>query len=196
MTVIVDTDIQSAKRVKPLSDLVKEVLLHLGEDPTREGLLKTPHRVARSLHELTSGYDVNMDKLINGALFDVPYNEMVLVRDIDFYSLCEHHLLPFFGKCHVAYIPDGKVIGLSKIPRIVEAYSRRLQVQERLTSQIAEIILKKIKPLGAAVVMEARHLCMEMRGAQSKNSPTITSAMLGIFRSDARTREEFLKFVS
>jgi GTP cyclohydrolase I len=175
---------------------VKELLTQIGEDPAREGLEKTPQRVARSLQELTSGYEVNVDKLINEALFDVSYSEMVLVRDIDFYSLCEHHLLPFFGKCHVAYIPNGKVIGLSKIPRLVEAYSRRLQVQERLTSQIAEIILKKIKPLGVGVVMEARHLCMEMRGAQSKNSPTVTSAMVGVFQTDARTREEFLGFLN
>jgi GTP cyclohydrolase I len=152
--------------------------------------------VAKSLKELTVGYQVDVDRLINEALFDVPYSEMLLVRDIDFYSLCEHHLLPFFGKCHVAYVPDGKVIGLSKIPRIVDAFSRRLQVQERLTSQIAEVILKKVKPLGVAVVMEARHLCMEMRGAQSKNTPTITSAMVGVFRSDARTREEFLGFIN
>ncbi len=175
--------------------LIKELLAGLGEDPHREGLLRTPQRVAKSLRELTSGYQVDVDRLINNALFDVPYSEMVLVRDIDFYSLCEHHLLPFFGKCHVAYIPDGKVIGLSKIPRVVEAFSRRLQVQERLTSQIAEVILQKIKPVGVGVVMEARHLCMEMRGAQSKNSPTVTSAMVGVFRTDPRTREEFLGFI-
>jgi len=179
-----------------LTGLVKEILLHLGEDPSREGLERTPARVAKSLQELTSGYHVDIDRLINDALFDVSYSEMVVVKDIDFYSMCEHHLLPFFGQCHVAYIPNGKVIGLSKIPRIVEAFSRRLQVQERLTSQIAEIILKKIQPLGVAVVMEARHLCMEMRGAQSKNSPTITSSMVGVFRSDPRTREEFLGFVN
>lgn len=179
-----------------LSQLIKQLLLQLGEDPARDGLLKTPDRVARSLRELTSGYSVNVDKLINDALFDVPYSEMVIVRDIDFYSLCEHHLLPFFGKCHVAYIPNGKVVGLSKIPRLVEAFSRRLQVQERLTSQIADVVLTKVKPLGVAVVMEARHLCMEMRGAQSTNSPTVTSAMLGNFRSDARTREEFLGFIN
>jgi len=179
-----------------LPDLIKDVLLSVGEDPSREGLLKTPQRVAKSLQELTAGYQVDVDQLINEALFEVPYSEMVLVRDIDFYSLCEHHLLPFFGKCHVAYIPDGRVVGLSKIPRIVEAFSRRLQVQERLTSQIAEILLKKVKPLGVAVVVEARHLCMEMRGAESKNSPTITSAMVGVFRSDPRTREEFLGFIN
>jgi GTP cyclohydrolase IA len=179
-----------------LSGLVKELLIGLGEDPDREGLVRTPARVAKSLQELTAGYTIDIDALINEALFDVAYNEMVVVKDIDFYSLCEHHLLPFFGKCHVAYIPDGRVIGLSKVPRIVEAFSRRLQVQERLTSQIAEIILDKIKPLGVAVVMEARHLCMEMRGAQSKNSPTITSSMVGAFHKDSRTREEFLQFVN
>ncbi len=179
-----------------LPELIRKLLLDLGEDPTREGLEKTPSRVAKSLRELTSGYHVDIDRLINDALFDVAYSEMVLVKDIDFYSLCEHHLLPFFGKCHVAYIPDKRVIGLSKIPRVVEAFSRRLQVQERLTSQIAEIFQKSIKPLGVAVVMEARHLCMEMRGAQSKNSPTITSAMVGVFQKDSRTREEFLGFVS
>lgn len=184
------------KTIETMAGHVKELLTQMGEDPTREGLEKTPQRVARSLVELTSGYAVDVDKLINDALFDVPYSEMVLVRDIDFYSLCEHHLLPFFGKCHVAYVPDGKVIGLSKIPRLVEAYSRRLQVQERLTSQIAEIILGKIKPLGVGVVIEARHLCMEMRGAQSKNSPTVTSAMVGVFQNDARTRQEFLGFLN
>jgi GTP cyclohydrolase I len=191
-----DAEIARANRLMRLPDLVKEVLLAVGEDPTREGLLRTPHRVAKSLQELTSGYQVDVDKIINDAMFEVPYSEMVLVRDIDFYSLCEHHLLPFFGKCHVAYIPDGRVVGLSKIPRIVEAFSRRLQVQERLTSQIAEVLLKKVKPLGVAVVMEARHLCMEMRGAESKNSPTVTSAMVGVFRSDPRTREEFLGFIN
>jgi GTP cyclohydrolase IA len=181
---------------RDISDLVLTLLTQLGEDPKREGLLKTPSRVAKSLRDLTSGYTVDINRIINEALFDVPYNEMVLVRDIDFYSLCEHHMLPFFGKCHVAYIPDGKVIGLSKLPRIVEAFSRRLQVQERLTSQIAEIILEKVKPLGVGVVVEARHLCMEMRGAQSKNSPTITSSMRGVFREDPRTRDEFLTFVN
>lgn len=196
MTVSATSNPPSSKPVAALPELVNSILLHVGEDPKRDGLLKTPERVAKSLKELTSGYAVDVDALINKALFDVPYSEMVLVRDIDFYSLCEHHLLPFFGKCHVAYIPDGKVIGLSKIPRLVEAFSRRLQVQERLTSQIADIILAKVKPLGVAVVMEARHLCMEMRGAQSKNAPTITSAMLGNFRSDARTREEFLGFIN
>lgn len=179
-----------------LPNLVRELLVGLGEDPRREGLLKTPERVAKSLQDLTAGYRVDIDRLINNALFDVPYSEMVVVKDIDFYSLCEHHLLPFFGKAHVAYVPDGKVIGLSKVPRLVEAFSRRLQVQERLTSEIAQMILKKIKPLGVAVMMEARHLCMEMRGAQSKGSPTITSAMIGLFQTDHRTREEFLGIIN
>jgi len=196
MSITVKSEISRATRMMKLPELVKEILMTVGEDPHREGLVRTPQRVAKSLRELTSGYQLDVDKLINDALFEVPYSEMVLVRDIDFYSLCEHHLLPFFGKCHVAYIPNGKVVGLSKIPRLVEAFSRRLQVQERLTSQIAEIILNKINPLGVGVVMEARHLCMEMRGAQSKNAPTITSAMLGNFRSDARTREEFLGFIN
>ncbi len=196
MAAFIDSGLLQAQSTPSLADKIKEILLDLGEDPGREGLLKTPERVAKSLRELTAGYRVDVDRLVNEALFEVPYSEMVLVRDIDFYSLCEHHLLPFFGKCHVAYIPNGKVIGLSKIPRLVEAFSQRLQVQERLTSQIAEILLAKVKPLGVAVVMEARHLCMEMRGAQSKNAPTVTSAMLGCFRSDARTREEFLGFVN
>src|ERR1044072_3126588 len=166
--------------------LIRQLLVDLGEDADREGLAKTPQRVAKAMAFLTSGYAADIDHILNGALFTVDYSEMVIVRDIDYYSLCEHHLLPFFGKCHVAYIPDGRVIGLSKIPRIVEVFSRRLQVQERLTSQIAEIIQAKINPLGVAVVMEARHLCMEMRGAQSKNSPTLTSAMVGAFRKDPR----------
>jgi GTP cyclohydrolase I len=195
MSRTVDTSSAFLSTERALPDLVKDLLFNLGEDPYREGLRKTPQRVAKSLRELTSGYHVDIDRVINGALFDVSYSEMVLVKDVDFYSLCEHHLLPFFGKCHVAYVPDGKVIGLSKIPRIIEVFSRRLQVQERLTSQIAEIIQNKIHPMGCAVVIEARHLCMEMRGAQSKNSPTLTSVMLGVFRSDARTREEFLTFI-
>src|SRR5690349_4383387 len=145
---MIRNDVQQANPVTPLPELVKEILAQIGEDPSRDGLLKTPQRVAKSLRELTSGYAVNVDKLINDALFEVPYNEMVLVRDIDFYSLCEHHLLPFFGKCHVAYIPDGRVIGLSKIPRIVDVFARRLQVQERLTSQIAETIQERVRPLG------------------------------------------------
>jgi GTP cyclohydrolase I len=155
----------------------------------------TPARVARSFEYLTSGYRTDVDQVLNGALFAVPYNEMVIVRDIDFYSLCEHHLLPFFGKCHVAYIPDGRVIGLSKIPRLVEMFSRRLQLQERMTSEIAEAILEKVQPLGVAVVCEATHLCMAMRGVEKQQSSAVTSAMLGVFRHDARTRMEFLELI-
>lgn len=155
-------------------------------------MLETPRRVTKSLEFLTSGYKVDIDAVINNALFSVDYSEMVIVKDIDFYSLCEHHLLPFFGKCHVAYLPREKVIGLSKVPRIVDAFSRRLQVQERLTNQIAQIINDKIDPLGVGVIMEGTHLCMSMRGVQKQNSVAITSAMLGTFRSDPRTRAEFL----
>ena len=180
---------------KDITPHIREILGLLGEDPKREGLLKTPERVAKSLQELTCGYKADPDAIINGALFSVAYSEMVLVKDINFYSLCEHHLLPFFGKVHVAYIPDQKVVGLSKIPKLVEAFARRLQVQERLTSQVAEILKEKLNPLGVGVVIEARHLCMEMRGAESILSPTITSAMLGSFRKDPRTREEFLKLL-
>ncbi len=175
-----------------MQDLIRQLLATLGEDPTREGLIETPRRVEKSLKFLTSGYEVDVDKIINNALFTVDYSEMVIVKDIDFYSLCEHHLLPFFGKCHVAYLPREKVIGLSKIPRIVDAFSRRLQVQERLTNQIAQIISEKIDPLGVGVVMEGTHLCMSMRGVEKQNSFAITSAMYGTFRSDARTRAEFL----
>lgn len=180
---------------KDIAPHIFEILNLLGEDSNREGLLKTPERVAKSLKELTCGYHADPDAIINDALFTVAYSEMVLVKDINFYSLCEHHLLPFFGKVHVAYIPDKKIVGLSKIPKLVEAFARRLQVQERLTSQIAEILKEKLSPMGVGVVIEARHLCMEMRGAESILSPTITSAMLGSFRKDPRTREEFLKLL-
>ena len=178
-----------------MQDTIRRLLTELGEDPTREGLRDTPRRVARSLEFLTSGYRKNIDEVLNGALFTVEYNEMVIVRDIDFYSLCEHHLLPFFGKCHIAYIPDGRVIGLSKIPRIVDVFARRLQVQERLTSQVAGTIESRITPIGVAVVIEATHLCMSMRGVGKQNSITTTSAMLGAFHHDARTRNEFLQLI-
>jgi GTP cyclohydrolase I len=178
-----------------MKETIRRLLTELGEDPNRNGLLETPRRVEQSLQYLTSGYAADIDAVINGALFPVEYNEMVLVRDIDFYSLCEHHLLPFFGKCHIAYIPDGRVIGLSKIPRLVDVFARRLQVQERLTSQIAETFLQQVHPLGVAVVMEATHLCMAMRGVQKQNAITTTSAMLGVFHSDARTRHEFLELI-
>ena len=173
----------------------RDILKDLGEDPRREGLEKTPHRVAKALRELTSGYRVDVDAMINNALFSESYNEMVLVRDITFYSLCEHHMLPFFGRAHVAYLPNKKIVGLSKIPKLVEIFARRLQVQERLTLQIAETLQAKLKPRGVAVVLEARHLCMEMRGAESHMSPTTTSCMLGTFQKDARTRKEFLDLV-
>jgi GTP cyclohydrolase I len=178
-----------------MQSLIRELLAELGEDPTREGLLNTPKRVEKALKFLTSGYDMDVDQVLNDALFTVDYSEMVIVKDIDFYSLCEHHLLPFFGKCHVAYIPKNRVIGLSKIPRLVEVFARRLQIQERLTSQIAETIREKINPLGVAVVMEATHLCMSMRGVEKQNSFAVTSSMLGGFRDNARTRMEFLELI-
>ncbi len=178
-----------------MEDLIRQLLAALGEDPTRDGLKETPRRVAKSFDFLTSGYRTDLDDVINNALFDVEYSEMVIVRDIDFYSLCEHHMLPFFGKCHVAYLPSKKVIGLSKLPRIVDMFSRRLQVQERLTEQIADAITTKIDPTGVAVVIEATHLCMAMRGVEKQNSTTVTSAMRGTFREDARTRHEFLELI-
>ncbi len=178
-----------------MEDLVRSLLAQLGEDPDREGLKDTPRRVKKSLTFLTDGYRVDVDALVNRALFTVDYSEMVIVKDIDFFSLCEHHLLPFFGKCHVAYIPRHKVIGLSKIPRIVDAFARRLQVQERLTNEIAEMIQQKTSPLGVAVVMEANHLCMAMRGVEKQNSFCVTSAMLGAFRERDRTRMEFLELI-
>jgi GTP cyclohydrolase IA len=178
-----------------MQQLIRQLLAELGEDPTREGLLDTPKRVEKALKFLTSGYDQDPDDLLNGALFTVDYSEMVIVKDIDFYSLCEHHLLPFFGKCHVAYLPRTKVIGLSKIPRLVDMFSRRLQLQERLTNQIAETIQNTVTPLGVAVVMEGTHLCMAMRGVEKQNSFAVTSAMLGGFRDNARTRMEFLELI-
>ena len=178
-----------------MQDIIRQLLAELGEDPSREGLLDTPKRVEKSLRFLTSGYAADVDAVLNNALFTVDYNEMVIVKDIDFYSLCEHHLLPFFGRCHIAYIPKGKVIGLSKIPRLVEVFARRLQIQERMTSQIAETIRDKIKPLGVGVVLEATHLCMAMRGVEKQNAFAITSAMLGGFQHDARTRMEFLELI-
>lgn len=178
-----------------MEDLIRQLLAELGENPTREGLLRTPHRVAQSLAFLTSGYSADIDEVLNDALFTVDYNEMVIVKDIDFYSLCEHHLLPFFGKCHVAYIPRTRVIGLSKIPRLVDVFARRLQIQERMTNQIAETIREKVDPLGVAVVCEGTHLCMSMRGVEKQNSFAVTSAMLGVFRDNARTRMEFLELI-
>ena len=178
-----------------LQSLIERILHAVGEDPKREGLLKTPERVEESLKFLTSGYGTNVDQLVNGALYNEDYNEMVIVKDVDVYSLCEHHLLPFFGKCHVAYLPQGKIIGLSKVPRLIDAFSRRLQVQERLTTQIAQCIQDIVKPAGVAVVIEALHLCMSMRGVEKQNSYTTTSSMLGCFKEDARTRGEFLSLL-
>jgi GTP cyclohydrolase I len=178
-----------------MQDIIRQLLAELGEDPSREGLVDTPKRVEKSLRFLTHGYAADVDAVLNNALFTVDYNEMVIVKDIDFYSLCEHHLLPFFGRCHVAYIPQGRVVGLSKIPRLVDIFARRLQVQERLTNQIAETLREKIRPLGVAVVMEASHLCMSMRGVEKQNSVAVTSAMLGVFQHDARTRMEFLDLI-
>ena len=179
-----------------MQDLIHKLLSALGEDPNREGLVRTPLRVEKSLQFLTSGYVADVDAVLNGALFTVDYSEMVIVKDIDFYSLCEHHLLPFFGKCHIAYIPRKQVIGLSKLPRLVEVFARRLQIQERMTNQIAETIKTKINPLGVAVVVEGTHLCMSMRGVQKQNSFAVTSAMLGAFRDHARTRMEFLELIN
>src|SRR5713101_1095350 len=178
-----------------MQDLIRTLLAELGENPSREGLLETPKRVEKALTFLTSGYRANIDDVLNGALFTVDYSEMVIVKDIDFYSLCEHHLLPFFGKCYVAYIPSTRVIGLSKIPRLVDVFARRLQVQERLTNQIADVVRDKIKPIGVAVVVEATHLCMSMRGVEKQNSFAVTSAMHGAFRNNARTRMEFLELI-
>jgi GTP cyclohydrolase I len=179
-----------------IKSLIENILHAIGEDPKREGLLKTPERVEKSLKFLTSGYDVDIDQLVNDALYNENYDEMVIVKNIDFYSLCEHHMLPFFGKCHVAYLPNGKIIGLSKVPRLVDAYGRRLQVQERLTTQIAHCIEDIVKPTGVGVVIEATHLCMSMRGVEKQNSYTTTSSMLGSFKKDPRTRAEFLSLLT
>ena len=176
-------------------EMIRKILMELGEDPQRDGLVKTPERVDRSLRYLTSGYQKSAEELLNGALFDVAYDEMVIVKDIEVFSLCKHHLLPFFGKCHVAYIPNGKIIGLSKIPRLVDMFARRLQVQERLTTQVAETIREKIHPKGVAVVIEAQHLCMIMRGVEKQNSIAVTSSMIGAFKDNQNTRNEFLNLV-
>ena len=176
-------------------DLVREMIVRIGEDPTREGLVRTPDRVRRSWEFLSRGYKEDPDAMLRKALFTVTYDEMVIVKDIEMFSLCEHHMLPFFGKCHVAYIPSNKVIGLSKIPRLVDVFARRLQIQERMTNEIAETIREKIDPLGVAVVCEGTHLCMSMRGVEKQNSFAITSAMLGAFRDSARTRMEFLELI-
>ncbi len=187
---------QQTKSISQLEDLVRKTLQALGEDPTREGLTETPRRVAKAYQFLTSGYSQDISDVINEAVFTDAYSEMVIVKGIDFYSLCEHHLIPFFGKAHVAYIPNGKIIGLSKLPRIVDLFSRRLQVQERLTQQIAGTLFEVLNPLGVGVVMEAKHMCMMMRGVQKQNSVATTSAMLGQFRDDVKTRQEFLSLIN
>jgi GTP cyclohydrolase I len=186
---------QILKRTK-MEEHLESLLEQLGEDPKREGLLRTPHRVAKALEFLTSGYTQDINKVLNGAVFNERYSEMVIVKEIDFYSMCEHHMLPFFGKAHVAYIPNGKIVGLSKIPRIVEVFSRRLQVQERLTQQIADTLYSALNPDGVGVVIEARHMCMMMRGVEKQNSVATTSAMLGVFREDVKTRQEFLTLIN
>ncbi len=182
--------------VARIADLTHGLIEAIGEDPARPGLLKTPMRVANAWMDLTAGYRVDLDQLLNGAVFEEDANEMIVVQDIEMYSLCEHHFLPFYGKCHVAYIPDGKIIGLSKLPRIVDAYAKRVQVQERLTTQIANAIQDLLQPLGVAVVIEAFHLCMMMRGVQKQNATTKTSTMLGHFRSNSKTRAEFLSILN
>jgi GTP cyclohydrolase I len=176
-------------------DLYRELLARIGEDPTRDGLIDTPERVEKSMAFLTRGYAMDVNTVLHQALFDVDYDEMVIVKDIEFYSLCEHHLLPFFGKAHIAYVPNGKVIGLSKIPRLVDVFARRLQVQERLTMQIADAIAEAIDPQGVAVILEAQHLCMMMRGVEKQHSDTVTSAMRGVFKTQLQTRNEFLSLV-
>jgi len=175
---------------------IKEILKEIGEDVNREGLKKTPHRVAKTYEFLTQGYNKKIKDVLNGAVFEEKYDEMVIVKDIDFYSMCEHHLLPFFGKVHIAYIPNGKIIGLSKIPRIVDVFARRIQIQERMTQEIADTIQEYLNPRGVGVVVEAFHMCVAMRGVQKQNSTTTTSAMHGIFKSDPRTRSEFLTLIS
>jgi GTP cyclohydrolase I len=185
----------SGADARQIEELIARLLTLLGEDPGREGLTDTPARVERALRYFTSGYRLDVADVLNGALFPIEYNEMVIVRDIDFFSLCEHHLLPFFGKCHVAYLPNKKIIGLSKLPRLVEVFSRRLQVQERLTQQIADTIQGQIDPLGVAVVVEGQHLCMMMRGVEKQNALAVTSAMLGTFKTDYKARGEFLDLI-
>ncbi len=188
--------IPDAKGEETIADLVRKMLALIGEDPNREGLRRTPERFEKAFRYLTSGYRQDPEKLLNGAMFSVCYDNMVVVKDIELYSLCEHHLLPFFGKCHVAYIPNKKVVGLSKIARLVNMYARRLQIQERLTSQIAKAIQEKLSPEGVGVVVEARHLCMVMRGVEKQHSAAMTSAMLGAFRENKQTRDEFLSLIN
>jgi GTP cyclohydrolase I len=181
---------------KKLQEITKLLLSEIGEDPTREGLINTPERVAKAWDFFSQGYRANVEEIVNGAIFEEDCSEMVVVRDIEFFSMCEHHMIPFFGRCHVGYLPNKKIIGLSKIPRIVDAFSQRLQVQERLTSQIAETLMDILDPIGVGVVMEGRHLCMQMRGVEKQNSFATTSSMLGQFRKSPETRSEFLSIIS
>ena len=194
-----DATLSEEKPLRPSQDKVeavyREMLAFVGEDPNREGLLQTPHRVVESLKFLTRGYDQNVEALLNGAIFHEDYDDMVIVKDIEFYSLCEHHMLPFYGKVHVAYIPNGKIVGLSKIPRLVDMFARRLQVQERLTTQIAEALENALEPKGVAVVVEGAHLCMQMRGVQKQGASMVTSHVMGAFRTDRATRQEFMSLV-
>ncbi len=178
-----------------MQKLIKEILIQIGEDPTREGLIDTPRRVANAYNFLTSGYKENINDILNNAVFESVNNEMIIVKDIEFYSLCEHHMLPFFGKCHIGYIPNKKIIGLSKLARITDHFARRLQLQERLTTKIAESLEEILEPIGIGVVMEGKHLCMMMRGVQKQNSYAVTSALRGMFKSDSRTRNEFLNLI-
>lgn len=187
--------VSAPQDITTMTGLVSQLLRALGESPSRNGLLKTPERVAKALLFMTRGYHEDIERLLNGALFPIEYDEMVIVKDIDFFSMCEHHMLPFFGKCHVGYLPNKKVVGLSKIPRVVDAFARRLQVQERLTTQIAETLKRKLDAHGVGVVMEARHLCMMMRGVEKQNTLAVTSSMLGAFRTQEQTRNEFLKLI-
>ena len=188
-------ELPRAHTTPSIARTVEEILRALGEDPTRDGLLRTPQRVDKAMRYLTGGYTADIGKIVNGALFDVKYDEVVIVRDIEFFSMCEHHMLPFFGKMHVAYLPDSKVIGLSKIPRLVDVFARRLQIQERLTQQVADTIQELLNPRGVAVICEARHFCMMMRGVEKQHSGAITSAMLGAFRDNKETRNELLSLV-
>jgi GTP cyclohydrolase IA len=195
MSETTEITIPETSGAESIAELVRKMLVQLGEDPNREGLRRTPERFEKALRFLTGGYRQDPDKLLNGAMFSVCYDEMVVVRDIEVYSLCEHHLLPFFGKCHVAYIPSKKVVGLSKIARLVNMFARRLQIQERLTSQIAKAIQDRLSPQGVGVIIEARHLCMVMRGVEKQHSSATTSAMLGVFRENMQTRDEFLSLI-
>jgi GTP cyclohydrolase IA len=187
--------ISPGRQEKPIAPLIREVIEALGEDTKREGLVRTPERVEKALHFLTSGYSADIGKIVNGAVYEVKYDEMVIVKDIEFFSLCEHHMLPFFGKIHVAYIAKNKVIGLSKLPRIIDAFARRLQIQERLTQEVAQCIQELLDPVGVGVIAEAQHFCMMMRGVEKQHSGTVTSTMLGAFRTNKETRDEFLSLI-